>query len=101
MSVCLNETAKEPGMFFSKAPPPPPPLPQLTEEPLVLMLSVVAAVAVLMLLSMLTSDKIKALRAKTNAEWIAAFKETAGTVADEEWAGELIDLFSPDYMSKE
>ena len=42
-----------------------------------------------------------ALRAKTNAEWIAAFKETAGAVADEEWAGELIDLFSPDYMSKE
>ena len=47
------------------------------------------------------SDELELLRAKTNAQWFAAFEPATGAVAAETWAGTLVDLFSPDYMSAE
>ena len=45
---------------------------------------------------------VKVLRTKTNAQWMAAFTEWKGAPpTDADWEGELIDLFSPDYMSTE
>ena len=38
---------------------------------------------------------------KPNAEWLAAFTPWEGTATDEDWAGPLVDLFSPDYMTAE
>ena len=38
---------------------------------------------------------------KPNAEWLAAFTPWEGTATDEDWAGPLVDLFSPDYLTAE
>ena len=44
---------------------------------------------------------MKTLRAKTNAEWIAAFTEWKGTPSKADWAGTPVDLFSPAYETPE
>jgi len=48
------------------------------------------------------SNAIEDLRGKKpNAEWLAAFTPWEGTATDEDWAGPLVDLFSPDYLTAE
>ena len=42
---------------------------------------------------------LKALRAKTNAEWLTEFEPWAGALSEKQWTGTLVDLFSPDYMT--
>ena len=50
-------------------------------------------------LNVFMNSRLPALRAKSNAEWIAAFKEWEGPVTERTWEGTMVDLFSPDYMS--
>ena len=44
---------------------------------------------------------VKAMRAKPSSEWVSAFVPWEGTSTDADWAGALVDLYSPDYMSAE